>query len=94
MSLQELSMHDNHIDVYFQRNAWMDNETNLKWMTKSLIAGVAQKLIENVIFADNVSFQLRNVFREACRGNAMQLFTCYLRMKVIKCSPLMQELGD
>ena len=67
VSLQEISKHDKRIDVYFQRNAWMDHETNLEWMKKTLIPGVPHKSKENVIFADNVSFQLRKEFHEACR---------------------------
>ena len=72
VSLQELSKHDKRVDVYFQKNAWMDHEINLEWTKNTFIPGVAQKSKENVIFADNVYFQLSKEFHEACRekGNA------------------------
>ena len=64
VSLQELAKYDKRVDVYFQKNAWMDNEINLEWTENTLIPGVADKSQENVMFADNVSFQLRKEFHE------------------------------
>ena len=45
----------------------MDNEINLEWTENTLIPGVADKSQENVIFADNVSFQLSKILNESCR---------------------------
>ena len=67
VAMDEKSQYDNRIDVYFQQNAWMDCKTNREWTERTLIPGIADKENENVLFADNISFQTEKVFHETCR---------------------------
>ena len=55
------------MNVYFQANAWMDGEVNMKWVSKTLQPGVGKSGKEKVIFADNVTFQQDKDFHDACR---------------------------
>ena len=63
----EKSQYDSRIDIYFQKNAWMDCKTNREWTERTLMPGIEDKKNENVLFADNVSFQTEKVFHETCR---------------------------
>ena len=62
----ERSKYDSRVDVYFQKHAWMDEEVNMRWLRNTLIPGVNNEK-ENVLFADNVSFQLVEAFHRECR---------------------------
>ena len=73
VTLGELAEHDKRIDVYFQKKVWMDSKTNLEWTERTLVPGIADKSIENVLFADNVSFQLDRAFHEKCRDECNTL---------------------
>ena len=44
----------------------MDSKTNLEWTERTLVPGIADKSRQNVLFADNVSFQLDRAFHEKC----------------------------
>ena len=48
----------------------MDEATNMKWVNDVLIPGISDKRNENILFADNVSFQLLEGFHQACRKKA------------------------
>eukprot|EP00795_Rhopilema_esculentum_P004258 gene4258-20453_t len=62
LAMDEKLLYDNRIDVYFQQNAWMDCKTNREWTEGTLKPGITDKENENVLFADNVSFQTEKVF--------------------------------
>ena len=67
MSNEEKEKYDKRVDVYFQQNAWMDEEINMQWTNNTLIPGTGDDKEEKVLFADNVSFQQRQTFHETCR---------------------------
>lgn len=60
--------YDKRVDVYFQQNAWMNEEINMQWVQGTLIPGIGNDKEEKVLFADNVSFQQRQQFHETCRN--------------------------
>eukprot|EP00794_Sanderia_malayensis_P014570 gene14571-16073_t len=62
----ERSKYDSRVDVYFQEHTWMDEEVNMRWLRNTLTPGVKNEK-ENVLFADNVSFQLAEAFHRECR---------------------------
>ena len=53
--------------MYFQQNAWMEEEINMQWTNNTLIPGIGDDREEKVLFADNVSFQMSQKFHETCR---------------------------
>lgn len=64
----EQEKYDADVHVYFQSNAWMDAEINLKWTKHTLKDGLKDDFnTEKVLFADNVGFQQTQAFHEACR---------------------------
>ena len=63
VSSVEKDNHDESVDVFFQQNAWMDEEVDMQWCSKTLFPGVGYSEQEKVIFGDNVRFQ-----HEACRN--------------------------
>ena len=68
VSTEEKEKYDKKVDVYFQQNAWMDEDTNMKWVQGTLIPGVGQNdQAEKVLFADNVGFQQSEQFHEIAR---------------------------
>lgn len=68
VSVAEKDKYDPDVHVYFQSNAWMDAEVNLKWTKHTLKDGLKDDLnTEKVLFADNVGFQQAQAFHEACR---------------------------
>ena len=63
----EQEKYDADVHVYFQSNAWMDAEVNLKWTKHTLKDGLKDDFnTEKVLFADNVGFQKTQAFHEAC----------------------------
>lgn len=67
MSNEEKEKYDKRVDVYFQQNAWMDEEINMQWTNSTLISGIGDDKGEKVLFADNVSFQQSQKFDETRR---------------------------
>ena len=67
MSNEEKEKYDKRGDVYFQQNAWMDEEINMQWTNNTLIPGIGDDKEEKVLFADNVSFQQSQKSHETCR---------------------------
>ena len=64
----EQEKYDADVHVYFQSNAWMDAEVNLKWTKHTLKDGLKDDFnTEKVLFADNVGFQQTQAFHEARR---------------------------
>ena len=51
-------------DVLFQYCAWVDTDTSLKWVSKTLSESV-KDLDRFVLFCDNLSAQTTDVFKEA-----------------------------
>lgn len=68
VSSAEKDSYDERVDVYFQQNAWMDEEVNMQWCSKALFPKVGNTEQEKVIFGGNVSFQQSKEFHEACRN--------------------------
>jgi len=54
---------DKRVDVYFQQNAWMDEEINMRWFQGTLIPGIGNKG-QKVLFAVNVGFHQSQQFHE------------------------------
>jgi len=67
VSNEEKEKYDKRVDVYFQKNAWMDEEINMQWTNNTLIPGIGDDKEEKVLFADNVCFQQVKKFHETCR---------------------------
>ena len=63
---EERDNYDNDVDVYFQVNAWMDTEINMRLTNHTLHNGLADDPTK-VLFADNFGSQLQQGFHEACR---------------------------
>lgn len=64
----EQEKYDADVHVYFQSNAWMDAEVNLKWTKHTLKDGLKDDFnTEKMLFADHVGFQQTQAFHEACR---------------------------
>ena len=40
VATEEKEKYDKRVDVYFQQNAWMDEEINLQWVQGTLIPGI------------------------------------------------------
>ena len=68
VSSTEKDNYDERVNVFFQQNAWMDEEINMQWCSKALFPGVGNSEQEKVIFADIVRFQQSKEFHEACRN--------------------------
>ena len=67
VAMAEKGKYDKRVDVYFQQNAWMDEEINMQWVQGTLIPGIGKGSDEKVLFADNVGFQQSKEFHETCR---------------------------
>lgn len=59
--------YDLDVDVYFQANAWMDTDVNMKWTKHTLKNGLGDDPAEVLLFADNVGFHQAQEFHAACR---------------------------
>ena len=57
VTTEEKEKYDKRVDVYFQQNAWMDEEINMQWVQGTLIPIIGNDKEEKVLFADNVRFQ-------------------------------------
>ena len=57
VATEEKEKYDKGVDVYFQQNAWMDEEINMQWVQGTLIPIIGNDKEEKVLFADNVRFQ-------------------------------------
>ena len=68
MSSAEKDKDDERVDVLFEQNAWMDEEVNMQWCSKTPSCGVGNSEQEKLIFAKNVRFQQSKEFHEACRN--------------------------
>ena len=75
------------------RNAWMDEATNMKWVNKVLIPGISDKKNENVLLADNVSFQLLEGFHQVCRKKANMIVYMLPPSQTDKVQPIDQGEG-
>ena len=56
------------VDMYFQQNAWMDEEVNMQWVQGTLIPGIGNDKEEKVLFVDNVDFQQSQQLHERGRN--------------------------
>ncbi len=70
---KEVKNYDNDVDVYFQGYSWMDDKINMQWAKNTLIPALKNNKEKKVIFAYNVSFQLKQEFHQACRADANAL---------------------
>jgi len=67
LTTEEREKYDKDIDVYFQSYAWRDSEVNIKWAETTLRNGLEDDPAEEVLFADNVSFQQAQDFHATCK---------------------------
>ena len=93
VSLAEAEEYDKRVHVLFQKNAWMDEATNMKWVNDVLIPGISDKRNENILFADNVSFQLLEGFHQACRKKANMIVYMLPANQTDKVQPIDQGEG-
>eukprot|EP00112_Aurelia_sp_Birch-Aquarium-sp1_P025127 Seg821.9 transcript_id=Seg821.9/GoldUCD/mRNA.D3Y31 product="hypothetical protein" protein_id=Seg821.9/GoldUCD/D3Y31 len=89
--LAEIEEHDKRVHVLFRKNAWMDKATNMKWANEVLIPGISDKRNENILFADNVSFQLLEGFHQVCRKKASMIVYMLPPNQTDKVQPIDQE---
>ena len=54
--------------MYFQQNAWMDEEIKIQWVQGTLISGIGNDKEENFLFSDNVGFHQSQQFYETYRN--------------------------
>ena len=87
VSSVEKDSYDERVDVLFQQNAWMDEEVDMQWYSKTLFPGVGNSEQEKVIFNNLKSFMKHTGMK------LMLLCICCLRTTPIKSSPLMQGVG-
>ena len=57
VATKEKEKYHKRVDVYFQQNAWMDEEINMQWVQGTPIPIIGNDKEEKVLFADNVHFQ-------------------------------------
>ncbi len=93
VALDEKSQYHSRIDIYFQQNAWMDCKTNREWTERTLMPGIADKKHENVLFADNVSFQTEKVFHETCREKCNTIVYMLPDSQTDKAQPIDAGIG-
>ena len=70
ISPKEAQEYDKCVHVLFQKNAWIDESTNIKWTKDILIPSILDNGVEQVLFADNVNFQTLQSFHQLCREEA------------------------
>ena len=92
-SSAEVEEYDKRGHVLFQKNAWMDEATNMKWVNEVLIPGISDKKNENILFADNVSFQLLEGFHQVCRKKANMIVYMLPPNQTDKVQPIDQGEG-
>ena len=71
----------------------MDEATNMKWVNEVLIPGISDKKNENILFADNVSFQLLEGFHQVCRKKANMIVYMLPPNQTDKVQPIDQGEG-
>lgn len=54
---------DKRVDVYFQENAWLDEETACEWVSRTLSSAVRNLHQEFILLCDNVNAQISNSFK-------------------------------
>ena len=68
VATEEKEKYDKRVDVYFQQNAWMEEEINMQWVQGTLIPEIEKDKQEKVLLANNVGFQQSQQFHETCRN--------------------------
>ena len=90
VSSAEKDNYDERVDVLFQQNAWMDEEVDMQWCSKTLFPGVGNSEQEKVIF---VRFQQSKEFREACRNEINATVYMLLENHTDKIQPIDARCG-
>ena len=65
MATEEKEKYDKRVDVYFQQNAWMDEDINMQWVQGTRIPGIGNDKGHKVLFC----FQQSKTFHETYRNN-------------------------
>ena len=55
VATEEKEKYDKRVDVYFQQNAWMDEEINLQWVQGTLIPGIGNDKEEKKFYLQTTS---------------------------------------
>ena len=66
VATEEKEKYDKRVDVYFQQNAWMDEEINMQWVQGTLIPEIETVLLSQ--FACRIRDQSKVTWKE--RGGA------------------------
>ena len=90
VSSAEKDNYDQRVDVLFQQNAWMDEEVDMQWCSKTLFPGVGNSEQEKVIF---VRFQQSKEFHEACRNEINATVYMLLENHTDKIQPIDARCG-
>ena len=89
MATEEKEKYDKRVDVYFQQNAWMDEDINMQSGSR---AHVFQELgmtkVTKFYFASN---KVKHSMKHTEIISTLQ-FTCCLKTTLTKSSPLMQDV--
>ena len=81
------------VHVLFQKNAWIDESTNIKWTKDILIPSILDNGVEHVLFADNVNFQTLQSFHQLCREEANTIVYMLPPNQTDKVQPIDQGEG-
>ena len=93
VSSVEKDIYDERVDVFFQQNAWMDEEAGMQWCSKTLFPGVGNSEQDKVIFGDNVRFQQSKEFHEAYRNEINATVYMLLENHTDKIQPINAGCG-
>ena len=93
VSTEEKEKYDKKVDVYFQQNSWMDEDTNMKWVQGTLIPGVGQNdQGEKFCLQTTWGFSRVNNFMKYPERRSILQFTCCLKTIQTKSSPSTQAV--
>ena len=92
VATEEKEKYDTRVDVYFQQNAWMDEEIYLQWVQGILISGSWNDK-EKIFYFQTMSAATKvNNFMKHREIKSTLQFTCCLKTTLTKSSPLMQDV--
>ena len=93
ISPKEAQEYDKRVHSLFQKNAWIDESTNIKWTKDILIPSILDNGVEQVLFADNVNFQTLQSFHQLCREEANTIVYMLPPNQTDKVQPIDQGEG-
>ena len=92
VATEEKEKYHKRVDVYFQQNAWMDEEINMQWVQGTLIPIIGNDKEEKFYLQTMSTFnKVNNSMKHAEIRSTLQ-FTCCLKTTLTKSRPLMQDV--